>query len=241
MPQQVGTINLEAHALIDWSYEFPATLDDNGNLITSAWAARMQVRDSFKVLQAEAFVAIGNDGKPLAIISRDALLKSSQYFYDLILESPSGVQSKRYSGTLQILDTITDWSLASVSPNPTPNNNLFHSYALPTLPAAQSLSALRLVSISSSNYTYSDPADLISVGSIAGLTLQSVNAGSNIKPIVNQLVSDQSWNWVRGSPVFLGAAGTLTQIPPSSGNLVAVARVLDSKILFICIEETIRL
>lgn len=112
MPQQVGTINLEAHALIDWSYEFPATLDDNGNLITSAWAARMQVRDSFKVLQAEAFVAIGNDGKPLAIIARDVLLKSSQYFYDLILESPSGVRSKRYSGTMQILDTVTDWSLA---------------------------------------------------------------------------------------------------------------------------------
>lgn len=239
MPQQVGTINLEAHALIDWSYEFPATRDDNGNLITSAWAAQMQVRDSFKVLQAEAFVSIGNDAKPLATISRDALLKSSQYFYDLILESPSGVQSKRYSGTLQIFDTVTDWSLASAWPNLTPNNNLFHSYALPTLPAAQPLSALRLVSISSSNYTYSDPADLISAGSIAGLTLQSVNAGSNIKPIVNQLVSDQSWNWVRGSPVFLGSAGTLTQLPPSSGNLVAVARVLDSKTLFINIEDAI--
>lgn len=241
MPQQVGTINLEAHALIDWSYEFPATRDDNGNLITSAWAARMQVRDSFKVLQAEAFVDIGNDGKPLAIISRDALLKSSQYLYDLILESPSGLRSKRYSGTLQILDTVTDWSLSIDSPPPSHQDNTSHSYSLPSLPAAQSLSALRIVSISSAHYTYSEPADLISVSSIAGLTLQSVNAESHIKPIVNQLVSDQSWNWVRGSPVFLGAAGTLTQIPPSSGNLVAVARVLDSKILFISIEEIIRL
>lgn len=113
--------------------------------------------------------------------------------------------------------------------------------SLPSLFVAQSLSALRIVANLNGQYDYANPIDPIAVWSIAGISLQSINAGGTLTPVNNQTVSDQSWNWVRGSPVFLGAAGTLTQIPPSSGNLVTVARVLDSKTLFIHIEDAIRL
>lgn len=49
--------------------------------------------------------------------------------------------------------------------------------------------------------------------------------------------TDQSWDWSRGSPVFLGPCGGLTQkIPPAIVNLVIVARVLDSQSIFIHIH-----
>ena len=113
--------------------------------------------------------------------------------------------------------------------------------ALPSLIVTQSLSALRIVSNINGQYDYSNSLDSTSVWSIAGITLQSVNAGGLLIPVNNQPVVDQSWNWVRGSPVFLGPLGMLTQTSPLSGYLVTVARVLDSKTLFINIEDVIKL
>jgi hypothetical protein len=113
------------------------------------------------------------------------------------------------------------------------------SSALPTLPVAQNISALRIVSNINALYDYADPMDPIAVWSIAGMVLQSINSGGLYSPINNQPVTDSSWNWARGSPVFLGPQGTLTQTPPSTGNLVVVARVLDSKTIFIHIENPI--
>jgi hypothetical protein len=115
------------------------------------------------------------------------------------------------------------------------------SVSLPSLLVAQSLSALRIVANLNGQYDYANPLDPIAAWSIAGISLQSINASGLLTPVNNQPVSDQSWNWVRGSPVFLGPLGTLTQTPPSTGSLVTVARVLDPKTLFIHIEDAIRL
>ena len=115
------------------------------------------------------------------------------------------------------------------------------SVPLPSLIVAQTISALRIVSNLNGQYDYANPLDPIASWSIVGITLQSINTGNLLTPVSNQPVTDQSWNWVRGSPVFLGPLGTLTQIPPVTGHLVVVARVFDPKTLFIHIEETIKL
>lgn len=115
------------------------------------------------------------------------------------------------------------------------------SGSLPSLIVAQTISALRIVSNLNGQYDYANPLDPIASWSIVGITLQSINTGNLLTPVNNQPVTDQSWNWVRGSPVFLGPLGTLTQIPPVTGNLVVVARVFDPKTLFIHIEDAIQL
>lgn len=113
--------------------------------------------------------------------------------------------------------------------------------ALPTLPANANLSALRMVSRSGTGYSYADPNSADSVWSIAGLAVFSINAGIPVTPLRNTSFSDSSWNWARGSPIFLGTNGALTQTPPSSGYLVVVATVLDPQTIFIQIEEPIDL
>lgn len=114
-------------------------------------------------------------------------------------------------------------------------------FGLPSLPVAQNISALRILSNINGLYDYSDPNDINSVWSIVGFSNNSVSEGSICSPIINQPVTDQSWNWVRGSPVFLNINGTLSQNVPSTNFLIVVARVLDSKTLFINIEEPIAL
>lgn len=121
------------------------------------------------------------------------------------------------------------------------SSNGVSSSGLPTLPANTNFSALRVVSRSGTGYSYSDPNSADSVWSIAGLVIFSVNAGVPLTPVRNQVVSDESWNWVRGSPIFLGTNGTLTQTAPLTGYLVVVAKVLDSKTIFVQIEEPIDL
>jgi hypothetical protein len=112
---------------------------------------------------------------------------------------------------------------------------------LPSLPAAATLSALRLVSNVADQYVYSDPALANSAWAIAGLTTQSINQGQYFSPIQNQPITDAAWNWVRGSPVFLGPNGTLTQIAPTANYLVVVGKVLSPQTLFIQIEEPVKL
>lgn len=112
---------------------------------------------------------------------------------------------------------------------------------IPPLIAAQTLSALRIVANTGTQYDYANPLNLQSAWSIAGLTTTAVTNGQPCAPIRNQSITDSSWNWSRGSPVFLGINGTLTQTPPSSGYLVSVAKVLSPQTLFIEIEEPIAL
>jgi hypothetical protein len=114
-------------------------------------------------------------------------------------------------------------------------------FTLPNLPVAQTLSALRLVSNIDNMYNYSEPTLKDSVWSIAGLTKQAIVLGQNCTPIRDETVTDISWNWIKGAPIFLGVNGTLTQTPPLTDYLVVVARVLSPQTLFIQIEEPINL
>jgi hypothetical protein len=115
------------------------------------------------------------------------------------------------------------------------------SNALDPLPAAGSLSALRIVSRLGNSYTYSDPSSTNSVWAISGLTAQAVSPGEVFTPVRDRTISDAAWNWELGKPVFLGAAGALTQSPPANNHLVIVGRALSPQTLFIEIEEPIQL
>jgi hypothetical protein len=115
------------------------------------------------------------------------------------------------------------------------------SNALDPLPAASSLSALRIVSRVGNSYTYSDPSSTNSVWAISGLTAQAVGLGEVFTPVRDRTISDAAWNWELGKPIFLGAAGALTQFPPTNNHLVIVGRALNPQTLFIQIEEPIQL
>lgn len=111
---------------------------------------------------------------------------------------------------------------------------------LPSLPAVSALSALRLVSGVSGGYAYSDPTDINSVWSIAGLTPNAIGQGQPCTPIRNQPITDGAWNWDTSKPIVLGPNGTLTQAEATAWS-VQVAYPLSPQTIFIQIERPIEL
>lgn len=112
---------------------------------------------------------------------------------------------------------------------------------LPTLPAAQTISALRIVSRTGNTYDLTNLSSASSVWAIAGLAVSSASAGDTIKPVREEFVTDSGWNWNLNAPIFLGTNGTLTQSAPSVDYRIIVARPSTPTTIFVSIEEPIKL
>lgn len=106
------------------------------------------------------------------------------------------------------------------TPSPPPQNGQFTE----SLPAAVSLSALRLAAVNASGQlVYASSANPEHAYALLGLLLQAVSAGQTTRLLVEGPASDPSWNWTVGQPIFLGENGLLAQTPPETGFLLRVA------------------
>jgi hypothetical protein len=88
---------------------------------------------------------------------------------------------------------------------------------------------------------YADSANPAHVGRIVGLSTGAAAAGA---PIIVQLsgeFSEPTWSWSLTCPVYLGAAGHLTQTPPSEAGSfsVVVGFPITPTRLFLSIREPI--
>lgn len=73
----------------------------------------------------------------------------------------------------------------------------------------------------------------------AGILISSINANElGIAYRIGE-VTDSTWNWNKGNPVFLGSNGFLTQIPPTTGFVLSIGKPLSSNTLFIELSEPI--
>jgi hypothetical protein len=50
---------------------------------------------------------------------------------------------------------------------------------------------------------------------LAGITTEAVSAASFVRVLSRGYMTNPAWSWVPDAPVFVGAAGVLTQAPPS--------------------------
>lgn len=130
---------------------------------------------------------------------------------------------------------------AKIAPWSAPVPGQEEDVRLLTYPAATALSALRIVSSLNDQYAYADPSDADSVFAAVGLTLSAASPGQLVVPVIDREIQDSSWNWARGRPIFLGVAGTLTQVAPTTGWLLVVATPIDPDRIYLEIEEPIQL
>lgn len=61
-----------------------------------------------------------------------------------------------------------------------------------------------------------------------GLTMGAIEAGATFKAYTTGVVTEPSWNFVKGS-VFLGNNGLLTQTMPVTGTVVLVGKAISNK------------
>jgi hypothetical protein len=105
--------------------------------------------------------------------------------------------------------------------------------------AGAALSALRLVKLNSSNQLVY--ADSSTDATVLGLTFQAVSSGVAPITILSGLVTDSSWNWARGAPLFLGSNGQISASIPSSGFIVPIGNAEAPTIVNINIMQGVQI
>lgn len=109
--------------------------------------------------------------------------------------------------------------------------------------AGSALGGHRFVIIDTSgNAAYADPTDLTHFHRVVGLTTAAVIAGEPATIRILGEITEPSWNWTVGSPVYLGLAGVPTQVvPPTASFLLVVGFPVNSTTLYVKLREPIQL
>jgi len=89
-------------------------------------------------------------------------------------------------------------------------------------PAATALGGNRAVRLVAGEATYADNASVADANLVLGITRGAVVLGDIVQIQVTGLMTEPSWAWTSDAPVFVGAAGVLTQTSPSTGYTLIV-------------------
>ena len=107
--------------------------------------------------------------------------------------------------------------------------------------AYAALGGHRVVAVTASGLVnLADSDDLDTALAAVGITLGAAETGANVRIATSGTVDEPSWSFVPG-PVFLGRAGALTQVPPSTGCELRIGTARDATRLVIAIQEPIAL
>ena len=87
------------------------------------------------------------------------------------------------------------------------------------------------------NVLHADPS---APYALAGISSGAAAAGADVSAVASGAMSEVSWTWTPGLPVFVGAAGVLTQAIPTSGILQQLATAIAPTRIFVSpFEQTL--
>lgn len=102
--------------------------------------------------------------------------------------------------------------------------------------AAEALGGHRVVTMSGNYASKDNSSDKFNV---LGITQGAVISGSTATVTTYGVITESSWNWTAGLPVFLSTNGQLTQSVPTSGFRLIIGRAKSATTLFVDISEPI--
>jgi hypothetical protein len=104
--------------------------------------------------------------------------------------------------------------------------------AVTTATASINLSALRAVILDNAGqFAYADSGTPNHAYRVAGILPYAISQGTEGVAYRLGEISDAVWNWTRGSPIFLGTNGQLTQTPPATGILLVLAQPISPTVI----------
>jgi len=104
--------------------------------------------------------------------------------------------------------------------------------AVTTATASINLSALRAVILDNAGqFAYADSGTPSHAYRVAGILPYAIPQGAEGVAYRLGEISDAVWNWTRGSPIYLGANGQLTQTPPTTGFLLVLAQPVSPTVI----------
>ena len=86
---------------------------------------------------------------------------------------------------------------------------------------------------------HADGADIDSAWRVVGVALNGANKGDPVTIVTAGEVEEPTWSWTEGAPVFLGANGSLTQTPPTSGYILVVGSAVGATRILVNVQQPI--
>jgi hypothetical protein len=104
--------------------------------------------------------------------------------------------------------------------------------AVTTATASINLSALRAVILDNAGqFAYADSGTPSHAYRVAGILPYAVPQDAEGVAYRLGEISDAVWSWTRGSPIFLGTNGQLTQTPATTGILLVLAQPISPTVI----------
>ena len=104
--------------------------------------------------------------------------------------------------------------------------------AVTTATASINLSALRAVILDNAGqFAYADSGTPSHAYRVAGILPYAISQGTEGVAYRLGEITDAVWSWTRGSPIFLGTNGQLTQTPPTTGILLVLAQPISPTVI----------
>lgn len=109
--------------------------------------------------------------------------------------------------------------------------------------AGESIVALRVLYLNTAdNLIYYADKDLLGCKDrIIGISTISAAIGEEVGFLEMGLMIDASWSWDTSKLLLLGSSGSLSQIPPTTGFILQLGRILATNSIFIDIGIPITL
>lgn len=104
--------------------------------------------------------------------------------------------------------------------------------------AGETISALRVLYEDAGEVFYLDPLNDAHIDQLLGLSLSAALPGEALNVQRSGELTDNGWNWVPGR-IWLGAGGTLTQVPPVAGYDVLIGTAVSSRSILFNIQDPI--
>jgi hypothetical protein len=92
------------------------------------------------------------------------------------------------------------------------------------VPAAADLSGHRVLIYSNGSVGYADNLTASHAYLVIGISQSAAMSGAPVDIYNRAIVTESGWSWTAGQPVFCGANGLLTQVPPTRTRPVSANR-----------------
>lgn len=103
----------------------------------------------------------------------------------------------------------------------------------------QPLGGQRIVRAVAGGVDYASNDDPSAANAIVGFTQTAASMGQAISVQTAGELTEGSWNWIVGAPVFCGLNGLPTQVPPVVGFLCRVGKATAPTTILIDVDESI--
>lgn len=108
--------------------------------------------------------------------------------------------------------------------------------------AASTLSGHRaVVSVSATEIGYADNDTPSHSVKVLGIIKDAANAGGTVMVQTFRSMTEPSWDWTPGQPIFLGNNGMLTQTVPATGFILELGVAISPQTIWIDIKQAISL